>query len=293
MEIRLLRYFLTIAEEGTISRAAAVLHITQPTLSRQLKNLEIQLGSPLFTRDARQMELTEAGLFLKSRATEILMLSDATEKEFIDRKQQLFSGNIAIGCVEADNSDTLALMLEEFIADYPQVTFSMFDGTSEDIRDRLDKGLLDVAILLEPIETNRYVKLVLPRVEYWGLAVAATSPLAQRDWIAPQDLPNLPLVVGGRTEVKDLLTAWYGHAIDELSIVGTMNLGFNTMPLVIDGKIVTLSIEGAITAYHSSDVKFVPFKPELNTNCVLTWKQGRQMSPVVTEFIRRFRESFG
>ena len=140
MEIRLLKYFYTIAEEGTISQAAEVLHITQPTLSRQLKELEDELGTALFTRDNRKMVLTEAGLFLKSRAEEILSLTDQTMQAFEDRKKHLFSGHFTIGCVEADNSDTLSLILEEFINDYPDVRFHIHSGTGDDISDRLEKA---------------------------------------------------------------------------------------------------------------------------------------------------------
>ncbi len=140
MELRVLRYFYTIAEQGNISQAAAVLHITQPTLSRQLKELEDELKTQLFIRNKRQLTLTDAGLFLKSRAEEILQLTQQTTQEFEDRRSELFSGHISIGCVEADNSDTLAMILEDFVADYPQVTFDIFSGNSEIITDRLDKG---------------------------------------------------------------------------------------------------------------------------------------------------------
>ncbi|WP_010014772.1 LysR family transcriptional regulator, partial [Loigolactobacillus coryniformis] len=146
--------------EGTVSRAAQVLHITQPTLSRQLKELEADLDTELFTRQKNRLQLTEAGLFLKSRAEEILELTAQTQQEFLARKKQLFSGHISIGCVEADNSDTMSLMLEEFIADYPAVTFNIYTETGDDIVERLDKGLIDLAILLEPINTEKYHKIV-------------------------------------------------------------------------------------------------------------------------------------
>ena len=165
MDFRLLKYFWTIAEEGTVSRAADILHITQPTLSRQLKELEEELGTELFVREKKKMILTEAGLFLKSRAEEILSLTNQTKQEFESRRNQLFSGHISIGCVEADNSDTLATILEELVSDYPQVTFHIFSGTSDDITEKLDKGLIDLAILLEPISLDKYESLTLPRTE--------------------------------------------------------------------------------------------------------------------------------
>lgn len=178
MEIRVLRYFWTIVEENSVSKAAEQLHITQPTLSRQLRELETELGTELFTREKNRLKLTEAGLFLKSRAEEILSLTQRTEQEFEDQKKLLFSGNISVGCVEADNSDTLSMMLEEFVADYPEVTFNIYTATGDDITDLLDKGLIDLAILLEPVDTAKYNKIVLPRVERWELLVSNTSFLA-------------------------------------------------------------------------------------------------------------------
>lgn len=133
MEIRVLRYFWTIAEENYVSKAAEQLHITQPTLSRQLRELETELGTELFTREKNRLKLTEAGLFLKSRAEKILSITQRTEQEFEDQKKLLFSGNISVGCVEADNSDTLSMMLEEFVADYPEVTFNIYTATGDDI----------------------------------------------------------------------------------------------------------------------------------------------------------------
>lgn len=289
MEIRLLKYFVTIAEEGTISKAAQVLHITQPTLSRQLKELETQLETELFTRNKNHLNLTQAGLFLKSRATEILELTDQTEQEFADQKRELFSGHISIGCIEADNSDTMSLMLEEFIADYPAVTFNIYTGTSDEIVDRLDKGLLDLAILLEPINTDKYHKIVLPRVERWGLLVSDESFLAESKTIKPADLIGIPLMVG-RSEVQKLLENWSKKSIDDLNVIGNFNLSFNIISLVARQIGSAVVIEGSPT--YLSDTKFIPFAPAVQTNCVLVWRRERETSPVVREFIRYFRKAF-
>ncbi|MFC6170811.1 LysR family transcriptional regulator [Loigolactobacillus jiayinensis] len=290
MEIRLLKYFVTIAEEGTVSQAAAVLHITQPTLSRQLKELETQLDTELFTRQKNRLQLTAAGLFLKSRAEEILELTEQTQQEFVDRKKQLFSGHITIGCVEADNSDTMSLMLEEFIADYPAVTFNIYTETSDDIVERMDKGLLDLAVLLEPISTEKYHKLVLPRTERWGLLVSKESFLAESDVIRPTDLIGTPLMVSGRTDVQQLVADWAGQPLNKLNIIGNFNLSFNIISLVARQVGAAVSIEGAPT--YGAGTKFIPFAPAVQTNCVLAWRRQREMSPVVHEFIRYFRRAF-
>lgn len=292
MELRLLRYFWTIAEEENISRAAARLHVTQPTLSRQLKELETQLGTPLFERQNKGLVLTEAGLFLKSRAAEILQLTQQTEQEFANRRQQLFSGHVAVGCVEADNSDTLAMMLEDFVSDYPQVTFHIFSSASDIITDQLDKGLIDLAILLEPVNTDKYATLTLPRTETWGLLVAADAFLAQQDSVAPSDLAGMPLMISNRPEVQRLLTDWSGLTREQLNIVGTYNLSFNVLPLVAHQVAAALMIAGAVTNRQPADTRFIPLKPTIQTNCVLVWRKDRVLTPVVTEFIHYFQDAF-
>ena len=292
MEIRLLKYFYTIAEEGTISQAAEVLHITQPTLSRQLKELEDELGTALFTRDNRKMVLTEAGRFLKSRAEEILSLTDQTMQAFEDRKKHLFSGHFTIGCVEADNSDTLSLMLEEFINDYPDVRFHIYSGTGDDISDRLEKGLLDLAILIEPIEIEKYEKIVLPRKETWGFLTSADSFLAHKEEITPEDIKGVPLLISKRPEVQQMFSQWSKTPVEELPIVGTYNLIFNVFSLVENHVGSALTISGAVGERRSEAIKFLPLVPQIETSCVLVWKKNRVLSPVVIEFIRRFRDSF-
>ncbi|GEL15045.1 LysR family transcriptional regulator [Pediococcus cellicola] len=292
MELRLLRYFWTVADLGNISQAAEQLHITQPTLSRQIRELETELGSPLFTREKNHLELTEAGLFLKSRASEILDLTQATQQAFVDRRRQLFSGHIRIGCVEADNSDTMAMMLEEFIRDYPEVTFTVLTGTSDDIIDRLDKGLVDLAILLEPINTDKYHTLTLPRTERWGLLVAQNSFLAVKPAITPDDLSGIPLMMGARSEIHQLLSDWTGEPNDNLNVIGYFNLHYNILPLVERQIAAALVIEGATIDSNIRKIKFIPLQPEMKTNCVLAWRKNRVLSPVVSELVKRFKQAF-
>lgn len=292
MEIRTLRYFYTIAEEGNVSRAAAILHMTQPTLSRQLKALEDELGTALFVREHNHLALTDAGLFLKSRAEEILKLTQQTNLAFEERKNQLFSGNMTIGCVEADNSDTLSMMLEEFTHDYPHVTFDIFSGTSDIIKERLDKGLLDMAILLEPVDTDKYSVVTLPRRERWGLLVPVTSSLAQQGSISPQDLCQTPLLISGRPEIQSMVTKWAGVSYSKLHVRGHFNLSFNVISMVAHGVAAALMIEGAISGRKPKEVSFVPLRPEIQTNCVLVWRRERVLSPVVDQFISRFNSNF-
>ncbi|GEQ48582.1 LysR family transcriptional regulator [Tetragenococcus koreensis] len=292
MEIRMLRYFLAVAQEQSISKAAQTLHITQPTLSRQIKGLEASLDTDLFTRKKGKMVLTESGLFLKKRAEDILYLNDKTEKEFNDDKQELLSGHISVGCVEADNSDTLALMLEEFVAEHNQVTFSIFSGTSDDIVDRLDKGLLDLAILLEPISTDKYHKLVLPRREKWGLMVSSQSYLARKESIDVEELVGIPLLCSGREDVQNMIKSWNALQGKNLNIVGTYNLIFNVFSLVENRVGSALTIEGAMANRDTSNVKFLPIVPELTTNCVLVWKKNTLLPLSVNKLVEKFLQAF-
>ena len=291
MEIRLLRYFWTVAEERNISKAAKLLNITQPTLSRQIKELEESTGVALFHREKNQLSLTEEGIFLKERAEEILLLNDKLDQAFLDQRKKQLSGSFSIGCVEADNSDTLSMMLEELISDYPQVSFNLVTGTSEDISDRLDKGILDLALLLEPIDMSDYECLVLPREEKWGLLVSKETFLAQKEAITPADLKGIPVLSSSRKEVQELIANWLGEPFEELNVVGTYNLIFNIFSLVENRVGSALAIEGATAHRDTRQFRFVPLEPELKTHGVLVWKR-RIHTPVVEELIQRFKHAF-
>lgn len=291
MELRNLRYFLTVVEASSISKAAKILNITQPTLSRQLKELEIELGAELFKREPKGIKLTEDGIFLKNRSEEILSLASKTKQEFDNKKKQELVGNITIGCVEADNSDTLAMILEELTQDYPRITFHISSGTSEDITERLDKGLLDIAILLEPISVENYEKLSLPRTERWGLLVPRSSNLANNNYIMPQMLKQTNLLVPRREEIQNMIANWCTCDINDLRIVGTYNLIFNIFTLVENNIGSAIVIEGATSNRNANNqLKFIPLSPVIQTNCILIWKKSRILTPVLEEFIKRFKE---
>lgn len=291
MEIRMLRYFLTVAAEQNISQAARVLHITQPTLSRQIKEFEEKLGTDLFIRENKKMFLTESGMLLKKRAEEILLLNDKIDQEFLNKRQGFLSGHISIGCVEADNSDTLAMFLEELIADHPQITFNIFSGTSDDIVEKLDKGLLDVALLLEPVSTEKYDKVILPRQERWGLLVSNESFLGNKNHITVDELVGIPLLCSSRLDVQNMFYSWAKLEEKELNIIGTFNLIFNVFSLVENRIGSALTIEGAISNRKSEGVKFLPLVPEIKTNCVLVWKKNAILSPTVHKLIETFKHA--
>ncbi|WP_390409577.1 LysR family transcriptional regulator [Lacticaseibacillus jixiensis] len=290
MELRLLEYFLAIDAAGSISQAALRLHITQPTLSRQLKGLEAELGAPLFTRDHHGLTLTQAGLYLKSRAQEILTLTQQTQQSFIDRRQELFSGHLTIGAVEADSSHMLARKLAAFTATYPAVTFDLFTGTSDDLFDRLDKGLIDLALLLEPVNADKYDHLTLAHTERWGLVASVNDPKAAQEVITPADLPQIPLIISSRSAVQQLLADWAQLDLDQLKIAGHFNLIFNILPLVQQGVGAALTIEGVIDLHNHNSVRFIPFSPQVQTHTVLAWRKNRLQTPITTAFINHFKD---
>lgn len=291
METRLLRYFWTVAQEGNISKAARLLNITQPTLSRQIKELEEMLGTSVFNREKNKLSLTADGLFLKERAEEILSLDEKLEQAFFDRRNEQLSGHFSIGCVEADNSDTVAMMIEELISDYPQVKFNLVTGTSDDIVDRLEKGILDLAVLLEPVILNEVEQLKLPREEKWGVVVSKELFIAQNDQITPEDIKGMPLLCSNRQEVKELLCTWSGMTLNELNIIGNYNLLFNILPLVENRVGAAFAIEGALYNRQAENLVFLPLNPEVKTQCVLVWKK-RVQTPLVQESIKRFKHAF-
>lgn len=291
MEIRLLRYFWTVAQEGNISRAAKLLNITQPTLSRQIRDLEEQVGVPLFHREKNHLYLLPDGIFLKERAEELIQLSDKLERTFIERKKSQLEGVITIGCVEADNSDTISMMLEEMVSDFPNVTFNLVTGTSEDISDRLEKGLLDLAVLLEPVKLENVNILKLPREEKWGFLVSKELFISRKSSIIREDIKGLPILCSNREEVQKMLASWADIPFNQLNIVGNFNLLFNVFSLVENKVGAALTIEGAVAKRNLESTEFIPMKPEVKTNCMLVWKD-RIQTPVVQELLLRFKHAF-
>ncbi|MBC1482658.1 LysR family transcriptional regulator [Listeria sp. FSL L7-1485] len=290
MEIRMLKYFLTVAEEQNITQAAKKLHITQPTLSRQIRDFEVNLQTALFVRKNKKLYLTEPGLFLKKRAEEILELDEKTEQEFAKYQNALLKGQISIGCVEASNSQFLAEMLEEMIADHPQVTFNIYSGTSNDIKERLDKGLLDIALLIEPVLADNYHKLVLPDKEIWGLLVSTEYFLTNQQHVSAKEILGVPLIWSGRKEIQNMLCSWGGFVEEDLNVVGKYNLIFNVISLVENKVGAAFAIRGAIDN-RKNNTKFLPLTPKLETNCVLIWKKETILSDTVLTFIQKMENA--
>ncbi|GIN57307.1 LysR family transcriptional regulator [Lederbergia ruris] len=285
MELRVLRYFMTVARMESITHAADALHVTQPTLSRQLTNLEEELGTQLLIRGKRKISLTDAGMLLLQRAEEILAIAAKTEREFKDQ-QNLVGGEISIGSVEAITSQMLSKWLKAFNTEYPQVSYRIFSGTGDEIKEKIDKGILDVGILLEPVNIEKYSFIRLPQKERWGILTKKSSPLAQKEHVTAKDLVGVPLVSPSRSIVQNEIASWFGDDYDDLHFLATYNLIFNAASLVENGLGHAICIEGALAPRSDRSLCFRPFDPELQSGSLIVWKKHKIFSPTTARFIQ-------
>ena len=288
MEIRVLRYFLAVVREQNISRAAESLHLTQPTLSRQLAELEAEIGRPLFER-GRRLSLTEAGVMLRHRAEEAVALVDRIEADF--RHAEDIGGTLAIGSgVYAAGSEVIRT-LEEFSLRYPKVQYEIYTNSADTLRERLDAGLLDFALLQEPIDVAHYDYFRLPTKENWGVLTRAGNELAKKKKIRRQDLAGRRLINTGRLSVRKEVEHWLGD-MTELQIFACHNLVDNSLPLVESGFADAITIEGAVCHYDPAQFAFRPFDPPLTSTVVLAWKRFQPTFGAAGRFLDFMREKF-
>ncbi|MDY6349144.1 MAG: LysR family transcriptional regulator [Selenomonas sp.] len=281
MEIRVLQYFLTIAQEENISRAAEVLHITQPTLSRQIHQLEEELGTQLFLR-GRRLTLTDGGILLKHHVEEILALVDKTLSDF--QHQGEVCGTISIGSGGLSASQFLPPVMQAFRTRYPQVRFEFYTNSAEYIIERLNQGLLDFGLLLEPVDVAKFDYRRLPERERWGLLLRRDHPLAAQDVIYPQDLSGLPLITTARLPLQKELSSWLGYDFSQLDIFGTYNVVTHAAMFVQSGTACALTIEGAVNLL-GGDLVFRPLAPELRMTSVLAWKKFKPHFSAAGKFL--------
>lgn len=289
MELRVLRYYLTVAREENITRAAEILHITQPTLSRQMAELESELNTKLFERTNRKIVLTEAGMLLRRRAEELVSLAEKTELEFKNSGEEL-SGLISIGSGVSDVvSENLPDLIETYVKKYPQVRFELHTGTAAVIKDQLDKGLLDIGILMEPVEVDKYDFIRLPKKDVWGILIPEDDPLTQKSYITPADLRSLPLIVSWRIVEREA-KAWFGGNTDHLNVVCTYDL-IDNAALLVERRIgYAFTIEGALK--HFPGLVFRPLSPEVSNTSVLVWKKYQPSSTTVQKFIELAKDTY-
>lgn len=287
MELRVLQYFLVVAREENITRAAAFLNITQPTLSRQLMQMEEELGVKLFHRGKHHILLTEEGLLLRRRAQEIIDLTIKTERE-LKHGAEVISGEIAIGCGEARNMKPLSKMMASFQQKYPGASFHIYTAIADDVKERLENGILDMGLLLEPVEISRYHYVRMPMEEKWRVLIRKDSVLAEKEKIAPKDLVSHPLIIAKRPSVRNELENWFGQTAEKLHVACTCNLSYNNqMEMVESGVGVAMTMD--FSCNHEM-LCLRPLEPELTSGCVLVWKKNLKLSPVMTRFVAHVKE---
>ena len=280
MELRVLRYFLAVAREENITKAAALLHLTQPTLSRQLMQLEEELGVQLFHRSRYHIVLTEEGMLLRRRAQELVDLADKTAREFTMRETELM-GEIAIGAGETRSMTFLSQAIRTFRERYPKVTFRMFSANADDVKERLDTGLLDMGLLTEPVDVGRYAFCRMKERDRWGVLVRLDSPLANLNSVTPDDLERVPLIISGRESVQRELASWFGDRWERLQIAASFNLILNAANMVRYGVGTALSFD---LNFSFDDLRFIPLSPTMDTGTVLVWKKDQVLTPAVEAF---------
>lgn len=280
MELRVLNYFLAIAREENITKAAQILHLTQPTLSRQMIQLEEELGVKLFVRSNHKIILTEEGLLLKRRAQELLALADKTKREFIQKETSL-SGEIMIGSGEFLSTKVLAEMMVAFRKKHPLMQYRIYSGNADNIQDYIGRGLLDVGVMGEPIDIGKYDFLSMPVKEKWGVLVREDSELARKEQIQVRDLLGIPLVMASR-DFKGELGGWFGNLYNKLEVAAVGNLLYNEAMLVNEGIGAVLCIQ---LNCHYDNLRFIPLYPEIESRTALVWKKDSIFSPATTAFI--------
>lgn len=295
MEIRVLRYFLAIAREGSITGAANFLHVTQPTLSRQIHDLEEELGQQLFTRGSHNMTLTAEGMILRKRAEEIISMVDKTEAEFISM-EHIIGGDIYIGGGETEAIKLVARIAKELRETYPSIHYHLYSGNAEDVTERLDKGLLDFGILIQPANISKYDYLNIPAKDTWGVVMRKDSPLAEKETIRREDLLDVPLICSRQVMLRERshneFIAWFGDDFDKLNVVTTFNLFYNAAIMVDSGMGYAISLDKLANTSEESNLCFRPLEPKLESGLNIVWKKYQVFSSAAGLFLERLRESF-
>lgn len=287
MEIRVLRYFLAVVREESITKASEALHITQPTLSRQLSQMEEEVGVRLFERGTRKIKLTNEGILLRRRAEEIVQLVDTTERELVEQNEQV-EGKISIGCGEIAAVRMLSELIRTFRGKYTRVSFDIFTATADLVKEQMDKGLLDIGLLLEPVDMEKYDFIRLDMKENWVVLMRPDDPLAGKENVTAEDLLSLPLILPRRMSVQSELASWFGDYYGKLNVVFTSNLSTNGALMVEAGLAYSLVIEGA-ALWDQSKITYRSLSPALTATSVLAWKRGQPFSLAATKFINHIK----
>lgn len=281
MELRVLNYFLAIAREESFTKAAQQLHITQPTLSRQIAQLEEELGADLFVRSNHNIILTEDGMILKRRAQEILSLADKTKRDFLHKDENL-EGVISIGSGEFLSTRCLTDCIAQFRRKHPLVRYEFYSGNAGNIRDQIERGLLDIGLMSEPIDIRKYEFISMPIKEEWGAFVREDSPLIDKDFIAPQDLVDIPLILPLGDFAESHIGKWFGEYISQIDVIAKGNLLYNEAMMAQSniGAVIGIRLKS-----NYDRLRFIPLNPSLKIDTALAWKKEQIFSAATTAFI--------
>lgn len=290
MEIRTLRYFLAVAREENMTRAAEQLHVTQPTLSKQIQSLEDELGKKLFTRHSFSIELTEEGILLRKRAEDLVSMADKIIGEFVSL-DDVTGGDIYFGLAESYQIRYLAREIREFKKSYPGLRYHITSGDTEQVTEKLDKGLLDFAVLVEAPDSSKYHSLCFPEADRWGLVMQSSDPLAKKETVTVDDLIGLPLFCSEQGWTVDL-PRWCGNRMDELHLEGSFRLSYNASLFVREGLGYLLTLDRLIDASETSGLVFRPLAPKLEAKLYLIWKKYPAFTPIAERFLGTLKQHF-
>lgn len=296
MEIRVLRYFLAVAREGNITGAANSLHLSQPTLSRQIRDLEEELGQQLLIRKSHRVALTPEGMHFRKRAEEIITMVDKTEAEFASM-EDIVSGDIYIGGGETQALRQIADIIKALRESNPGIHCHLYSGNAQDVTERLDKGLLDFGLLIQPADISKYDYLNLPDKDIWGVIMRKDSPLAEKEYIEKSDLLDVPLICSRQAisphQNGNEFADWFGADFSKLDIVTTFNLVYNAAIMVDAGIGYAITIDKLANTAEYSSLCFRPLKPKLESGLNIIWKKYQIFSPAAGLFLERIKSQFG
>ena len=290
MEIRTLRYFLAVAREENMTRAAEILHVTQPTLSKQLKALEEELGKKLFTRHSFKLRLTDEGILLRNRAEDLVSMADKIEQEFVSLND-ITGGDLYLGLAESFQIKYLAKAIKKFKENYPSLHYHITSGDTEQIAEKLDKGLLDFLVLAELPDSRKYEYLAFPENDVWGLIIPAADPLSKKESITIFDLKGLPLFCSDQAwegEIKK----WAGNHFSGLTLEGSFRLSYNGSIFAKEGLGYLLTFDHLIDTSEGSGVVFRPLSPKLETTLYLAWNRYQTFTPIAERFLQHLKTLF-
>ena len=291
MEIRSLRYFLAIAREENMTKAADILHVTQPTLSKTIRALEDELGKKLFTRHSFSISLTDEGLLLRDRAADLVTMADKIEKEFLSL-DDISGGELYLGLGESYQIKYLAREIKKLKHRYPRLKYHITSGDTEQVTEKLDKGLLDFAVLCDTPNSQKYNYIQFPKADIWGVVMPKDAELAKKESICVYDLVGIPLFTSEQGWKNEIAT-WCGERINELQLEGSFRLAYNASIFVKEGLGYQLTFEHLVDTSEDSGLVFRPLTPKLYTKLFLIWNKYQTFTPIAEYFLSQIKSSFG